>query len=229
MKAIKLILGSVIVIAFGLLGIYSIADQSNAIQLKQMKVETLDSKLEESNYQLEKMNQQLDSAKKDHSTSAEKLKELERQRLEWEKQKQDYESKLQAKAAEKVRLAKASSEIANTITGTKTASASSGTCESWLTEAGITHPAAREIIKRESRCEPCIYNDGSSTGKIDCNYTGTRACGIPQSLPCSKVRDIAGCGMTNAVCQLRWMVSHVIANYGSWDGAIDHHNKYGWY
>lgn len=229
MKAIKVILGALLVLGFLALGIKSVEGLNNTTQLKEIEFKTLDSQLDEKTIQIEDVNKQLDEATKNNQQSSEKVKELQRQKEQWEKEKIDYESKLQAKAAAKERLAKATVKVANAVTNTSTVSAISGNCDSWLTEVGITHYKARELIKRESRCEPCIYNDGSATGKIDCNYTGDRACGIPQSLPCSKVRDIAGCGMTNPICQLRWMANYVQGRYGSWDAAIAHHDAKGWY
>lgn len=101
----------------------------------------------------------------------------------------------------------------------------SGTCGEWMKAAGITHPVAIELIGRESGCNPCSHYPSSS----NCNYTGNNACGIPQALPCSKLRDDAGCGMTNAVCQLRWMQNYVYSRHGSWEGAKAHHDSYGWY
>ena len=104
-------------------------------------------------------------------------------------------------------------------------SAPSGNCSSWLAQAGITHPIAVDLIGRESGCNPCAYYPSSS----DCNYQGNAACGIPQALPCSKLRDVAGCAMTDAVCQLRWMQSYVMGRYGSWEAARAHHNANNWY
>ena len=100
-----------------------------------------------------------------------------------------------------------------------------GTCEDWMSQAGVTHPIATDLITRESGCNPCAYNPGQS----DCNYKGNMACGIPQALPCSKLRDVAGCAMTDAVCQLKWMQNYVMARYGSWESALAFHNANNWY
>ena len=89
-----------------------------------------------------------------------------------------------------------------------TAPASSGgDCASWMAEAGIPLTnATQTLILKESGCRPNAINPSSG------------ACGIPQSLPCSKM----GCSLDNAgaVCQLRWMDGYVKARYGSWDNAL---------
>ena len=224
MKAIGIILMVIVVLGFITLGIQSVENTNNTTQLKELEFKTLDSQLDEKTIQIEDINKQLEDARKNNQTSAEKIKELQEQRDKWEKEKQDYESKLQAKAAAKEKLAKATVSVANAVTGTTTTYAS-GNCEAWLSEAGINNADARELIKRESHCNPCAYNPGKS----DCNYKGNAACGIPQALPCSKLRDVAGCSMTDAVCQLRWMVSYVMGRYGSWEAAIAHHDAKGWY
>lgn len=224
MKAIGIILVVLGVVGFITLGIQSVENTNNTTQLKELQFKTLDSQLDEKTIQIEDINKQLEDAKKKNQTSAEKIKELQEQRDKWEKEKQDYESKLQAKAAAKEKLAKATVSVANAVTGSTTTYAS-GNCEAWLNEAGINHANARELIKRESHCNPCAYNPGQS----DCNYKGNAACGIPQALPCSKLRDVAGCSMTDAVCQLRWMANYVGSRYGSWDNAIAFHNANGWY
>lgn len=224
MKAIGIILVVLGVVGFITLGIQSVENTNNTTQLKELQFKTLDSQLNEKTIQIEDINKQLEDAKKNNQTSTEKIKELQEQKDKWEQEKQDYESKLQAKAAAKEKLAKATVSVANAVTGSTTAYAT-GDCESWLNEAGINNANARELIKRESHCNPCAYNPGQS----DCNYKGNAACGIPQALPCSKLRDVAGCSMTDAVCQLKWMVSYVMGRYGSWEGAIAHHDAYGWY
>lgn len=120
-----------------------------------------------------------------------------------------------------IRKATSASPVA---TSKAPAFAPSGNCAQWMDQAGITHPMARELIGRESGCNPCAYNPGMS----DCGYTGDRACGIPQALPCSKLR--AACRpWTDAVCQLRWMERYVLGRYGSWEAAKAHHDRYNWY
>lgn len=79
-----------------------------------------------------------------------------------------------------------------------------GNCASWMAQAGIpsTH-ATNKLILNESGCNPRAINPISG------------ACGIPQSLPCSKM----GCSLSDPVCQLRWMAKYVAERYGSWEKA----------
>lgn len=90
----------------------------------------------------------------------------------------------------------------------------SGSCTDWMEKAGVpVNQATLTLIKKESGCNPRAVN--SSSG----------ACGIPQSLPCSKM----GCSLDNPVCQLRWMQSYVKGRYGSWENALSHHRANNWY
>lgn len=94
-----------------------------------------------------------------------------------------------------------------------------GDCASWMDKAGITHVLARELIQRESGCNPLAVNPSSG------------ACGIPQSLPCSKMGAVNqdGTSAVDPVSQLIWMQNYVMARYGSWDGAIAWHDANNWY
>jgi len=79
-----------------------------------------------------------------------------------------------------------------------------GNCADWIAQAGITATGSvMALIGGESGCNPRAYNQSSG------------ACGIPQSLPCSKM----GCSLDDPVCQLRWMDSYVKSRYGTWDNA----------
>jgi len=91
---------------------------------------------------------------------------------------------------------------------------SSGTCDDWIAAAGIAEPAsARELIRRESGCNPNAVNPSSG------------ACGVAQELPCNK----SGCGLGNGACQVKWMSRYINNRYGSWAAAIAHHDRNNWY
>lgn len=79
----------------------------------------------------------------------------------------------------------------------------SGSCADWMARAGIGGPDADFLILHESGCRPDAINPSSG------------ACGIPQALPCSKMK----CTLQDPVCQLRWMDSYIKARYGSWANA----------
>lgn len=92
--------------------------------------------------------------------------------------------------------------------------ASSGGCESWMASAGIRDlHNARELIRRESGCNPHAVNASSG------------ACGVAQELPCGK----SGCSIGDGACQVSWMHRYVKDRYGSWAAAINFHNAQGWY
>jgi len=89
-----------------------------------------------------------------------------------------------------------------------------GSCSDWLASAGVTDIAnAMELIRRESGCNPNAVNPSSG------------ACGVAQELPCGK----SGCSLGDGACQVAWMKRYVEARYGSWAGAIAHHNLKNWY
>lgn len=73
------------------------------------------------------------------------------------------------------------------------------------------------IYQKESGNEPCKYNNGTPTGGVDCNYKGDRACGIGQSLPCSKLRN--ACSLSDYACQDAWFTNYMLGKYGSWQKA----------
>lgn len=81
----------------------------------------------------------------------------------------------------------------------------SGSCESWMAQAGIPITAStRQLIINESGCRPNAVNPTSG------------ACGIPQALPCSKMP----CTLQDPVCQLQWMSNYVKERYNTWEGAL---------
>jgi hypothetical protein len=87
------------------------------------------------------------------------------------------------------------------------ASLDNGSCADWMRMAGIPLTyATNKLIINESGCRTNAINPESG------------ACGIPQSLPCSKMN----CPLNNqgAVCQLRWMDQYVKGRYGSWENAL---------
>ena len=101
------------------------------------------------------------------------------------------------------------------VVGAKLAVNVGGNCGEWLAQAGITNPDAIWLIGKESGCNPGAVNRSSG------------ACGIPQALPCSKLKcplDASG-----AVCQIKWMENYVMGRYGSWAKARAFHASRGWY
>lgn len=128
-----------------------------------------------------------------------------------EQENQSLKVNLQAKKAQ------AAKQVAQTQPSTpkqNTAVAVSGTCASWLAQAGVSdHANAQELIRRESGCNPNAINPSSG------------ACGVAQELPCGK----SGCNLGDGACQIAWMQRYVVSRYGSWAGAIAFHNANNWY
>lgn len=133
--------------------------------------------------------------------------EMKKQTEQLIKEKQELEKQLQSKREEAKKIADSKIQVTQVAVAT-------GNCDTWIAEAGITEVAsARELIRRESHCNPNAVN--SSSG----------ACGIAQELPCGK----SGCGLGNGACQVKWMKSYVYARYGSFANAIAWHNSHNWY
>lgn len=138
-----------------------------------------------------------------HKGASEQLKE----QFEKEKVKnQELEKQLQAKKASAVAHAAALQATPKPKSVSKATPSSGGSCASWMAAAGIpSTTATNKLIGGESGCRPGAVNPTSG------------ACGIPQALPCSKMK----CPLNDsgAVCQLKWMDAYAKARYGSWDKA----------
>ena len=55
------------------------------------------------------------------------------------------------------------------------------------------------------------------------------ACGIPQSLPCSKMASAGADYRTNYKTQIRWGLKYIYSRYGSPANAWKHSQRTGWY
>lgn len=92
----------------------------------------------------------------------------------------------------------------------------SGSHADWMAAAGIAESdwsAAEILIQRESSWNPNAVN--SSSG----------ACGLVQSLPCSKL----GANWNDPVVALKWGDQYVKSRYGGWQQALAHSYANGWY
>lgn len=99
--------------------------------------------------------------------------------------------------------------------GTKITSYS-GSHADWMSAANIPESdwsAAEILINRESGWNPRAVN--SATG----------ACGLVQSLPCSKL----GPNWDDPIVALKWGNQYVKSRYGGWQQALAHSNANGWY
>lgn len=161
---------------------------------------------------LESEYQRLEDEKHQLQQQSDKNKEKIKQKEETEKKLRDEIEALKVAKAERERK-----RLALLAEGKATAAAPAsfgGNCDSWIAAAGIGDVAsARELIGRESGCDPYAKNPSSG------------ACGVAQELPCGK----SGCSLGDGACQVKWMNGYVIGRYGSWSGAIAHHNANNWY
>ncbi len=117
-----------------------------------------------------------------------------------------------ARRAEAARQAQLTTQAANVRPAASPAVR--GTCDAWIAAAGILDVVnARELIRRESGCNPLAVNPTSG------------ACGVAQELPCGK----SGCAWGDGACQVAWMNRYVLQRYGSWANAVAFHNANNWY
>lgn len=108
--------------------------------------------------------------------------------------------------------------VAREVTvGTASAAASAGGSRTdWMAAAGIApadYSAVEILIERESSWNPNAINPSSG------------ACGLVQSLPCSKLSP----NWNDPVVALKWADSYVKGRYGSWQAALAHSYANGWY
>lgn len=181
-------------------------------QLEQLKVQR--EVIIETKEKLNETNKSLNKVKEEKSKSDTSLREQREKAEKLEKENQSLKVELQAKREAK----KSTITVAQTKQLTKqkqvTAVAISGTCDEWIAMAGITDIAnAKELIRRESNCNPNAVNPSSG------------ACGVAQELPCGK----SGCSLGDGACQIAWMQRYVNGRYGGWAGAIAFHNANNWY
>jgi len=204
MSRYKLTLAIVLVIAT--LSLVALVSKSSTdLRLHQLDLQTRDQRIEIEVEKSKVLEKEVEEAKGDKK----KLEEADRKL----KEQETLIKELQARKAEKQRIAQA--EASNVVLASpETPTAPTGDCATWMNQAGITHVLARELIQRESGCDPNAVNPSSG------------ACGIPQALPCSKLPNGIN---TSPVDQLIWMQNYVYSRYTTWDNAISFHNQNNWY
>ena len=80
---------------------------------------------------------------------------------------------------------------------------------------GAEWAEATELYSRESSLNPQAINPSS------------QACGLVQSLPCSKL--VNTCSLSDIDCQLEWGKNYIKNRYGSASIALAHSDEKGWY
>lgn len=134
--------------------------------------------------------------------------------------KEEAEAKKIAEAEAKAKL-KAENRLKEGVASSSSSSAlpkysGGGSKAEWMKAAGIAESEwsyVNKLINRESSWNPNAVNPSSG------------ACGLVQSLPCSKIPG----DWNNPVDALKWGDSYVKGRYGSWANALSHSNSKGWY
>lgn len=138
------------------------------------------------------------------NTTVQSQQELEAKQKELEelnKKLEETQKALQAKRNKAVAYA-----LERNASYTPPKAETTGTCVEWMAQANIPLTVATQnLIIGESGCNPNAYNKSSG------------ACGIPQALPCSKLKS--SCPDMDPVCQLRWMDNYVAGRYDTWENA----------
>jgi len=172
---------------------------SNTIKLQNLELKSTQYKLRELNTSYDKVLQEKTTTEAEKAAQDAKVQEL-------EKAKQELERQLQAKLAEKARVA--------SIQASQRVYAASSHSE-WLAAAGIPQDqwaAAEVLVSRESSWNPNAYN---SIG----------ACSLVQALPCSKIPG----DWRDPVTALKWGHVYVLGRYGTWQAALAHSVNFNWY
>ncbi|MGI8470306.1 MAG: transglycosylase SLT domain-containing protein [Pyrinomonadaceae bacterium] len=97
---------------------------------------------------------------------------------------------------------------------------SSQDCNELSRQAGIAEtdiPFAVNIFTKESGCRPTAVNKSS------------KATGICQSLPASKMATAGTDYLTNPLTQIKWCNSYAISRYGSWQNAWNFWQTHRWW
>lgn len=203
------VITALVLVLFAGLAIWSYTSQSNKIKLQQVELQKLniDKKVLESDSvkkkrTIDQLNSRIEELHKSGNADKSKIDEL-------NKQLDNAMQQLQAKAEEKNRLAKASSDVINVATNTRVASASSVRgCENiapLLLANGISQadlPYAVNIARVESTCNSAAQN--SSSG----------ACNLFQELSCGKWG-----GLANTPAHIRGADNYAKTRYGGWANA----------
>lgn len=77
-------------------------------------------------------------------------------------------------------------------------------------------------------CLVKLWNRESSWNPYAVNKR-TGACGIPQSLPCKKMRSFGKNYKTNYKTQIKWGLNYIKNRYGTPANAWNHSQRKGWY
>lgn len=157
---------AVVVIAFAVLTVNFLLENESKLELKRLEVKSLNANLKELNVKYDKLNRELNEVEAEKESTLEEILK-EKQHLESEKSR--LEAELQAKKESK--LDEATENLANAVTNTQVASASSGSVEQIIIDAanryGVDANYALQIAQCESSMNPSATNYGYSENGVD--------------------------------------------------------------
>lgn len=86
----------------------------------------------------------------------------------------------------------------------------------------------RQDAAAQMRCLDALWKR-ESNWRWNARNKSSGAYGIPQALPAEKMSSAGADWRTNPRTQVRWGLRYITARYGSPCGALEHHNRRGWY
>lgn len=210
MKRNITILLTILFIGFVGIGINDIRNNHVELELKHIELQDKALELKQITIEKEKLNQEFDKAIQEKDINEQRVRELEQEKLRLEEKTRQLERDLQAKRAEEQRIASVG------ITQKASATSYAGTKLDWLKASGIPEAewwAVDYIVSRESSWNPNAVNKSSG------------ACGLVQSLPCSKL----GPNWNDPVVALKWQYQYVLNRYGGYSQAVAFWKVNHWY
>lgn len=186
---IKLIILAIAFAGFITLGVTNITNHNQKLQFKQIE-------LKDTSVKLKQLEEKYDLELQQKNVNEENVKKLQQEKQELEKQ-------LQAKAAEKKRLAELQT-----------------TQKAYAATAAPKAPTAAPSVASRGNCGDNMYKQYIYQHESGCDtnrYNSIGCYGIGQSCPKSK---IAHCGADFA-CQDAWFSNYAVQRYGGWEGAYN--------
>lgn len=96
------------------------------------------------------------------------------------------------------------------------------------TEPLNTSQPIHSEVGTEAEAKEYIYFK-ESTHNIAAVNKSSGACGIGQSLPCSKLSNVCPNWKTDYECQDKWFTNYMERRYNSWINAMAFHKVNGWW
>lgn len=213
MKTYQTIIAVILVAGFTALGLNDITSNHHKLKLQSIELQSANIELKDLQLKYDILNQDLSKELHSKTKSQKRIKELEIEKKKLEEERTRLRQEVSVKK-QRQEIASRNLQNAADVTPKAYAASSTGSCDEWLTGAGVQEVyAARELIRRESNCNPQAVNQSSG------------ACGVAQELPCGK----SGCTWGDGACQVRWMDSYVKERYGSWGSAVGFHDRNNYY